>query len=141
MLAKSRAWPIRTKKVEFPIMCGRCRHTRNILFSELMGRRHFPCPCGVNIRIDRHTLSIVAKSVAAVHTTFDKLLPFNDTITKATDLEMAGPIERTRVNLEEARELRYWCKHFEVTQEKLRAAERAVGPFLEDIERHLALAK
>jgi hypothetical protein len=46
------------------------------------------------------------------------------------DLENRGPADRNRVNVNEAWELRYWCKHFDCTADELRAAVKAAGSTL-----------
>ncbi|WP_313621384.1 DUF3606 domain-containing protein [Achromobacter sp.] len=53
------------------------------------------------------------------------------------DLNNRGPQDRSRVNVNESYELRYWTKHFGVTEEQLRAAVKAVGPSATAVQEHL----
>lgn len=43
------------------------------------------------------------------------------------DLTKRGPADRSRVNVHEDWELRYWARAFGVTPDQLKAAVRAVG--------------
>lgn len=43
------------------------------------------------------------------------------------DLNQRGPADRTRVNVNEVWEVRYWCKEFNCTEEQLRACVKRVG--------------
>jgi hypothetical protein len=54
------------------------------------------------------------------------------------NLHNRGPADRTRVNVNESWELRYWCKEFNCTEAQLRAAVRAVGVMAKDVRAHLA---
>ena len=49
-----------------------------------------------------------------------------------------GPADRSRVNVNEDYEVRYWCKEFGCTETQLRAAVRAVGVMVTDVRRYLA---
>jgi len=40
----------------------------------------------------------------------------------------------SRIDIHDAREVRYWAKEFGVTEERLRAAVRKVGPKILDVE-------
>ncbi|KFN42355.1 DUF3606 domain-containing protein [Arenimonas oryziterrae] len=53
------------------------------------------------------------------------------------DLKNRGPADRSRVNVNEDWELRYWTAHFNTTPEKLRAAVKAVGVSAAAVQRHL----
>ncbi|HEX8534082.1 MAG TPA: DUF3606 domain-containing protein [Allosphingosinicella sp.] len=53
------------------------------------------------------------------------------------DLTNRGPQDRSRVNVSEPWELRYWTQHFGVTEQQLRDAVRNVGVSRDAIERHL----
>lgn len=53
------------------------------------------------------------------------------------DLKNRGPQDRSRINVNEDWELRYWTKEFGVTAEQLRAAVQKVGVMRTDVERHL----
>lgn len=43
------------------------------------------------------------------------------------DLNQRGPQDRSRINVNESHELRYWTKELGVTEEQLRGAVQAVG--------------
>lgn len=53
------------------------------------------------------------------------------------DLHNRGPADRARVNVNEAHEVRYWCKEFGCTEAQLRAAVRAVGVMASAVRAHL----
>jgi hypothetical protein len=55
----------------------------------------------------------------------------------ADDLKNRGPADRSRVNVNEPWELRYWTGAFGCTDEQLRAAVRKVGVMRTDVEREL----
>ncbi|MDH1180866.1 DUF3606 domain-containing protein, partial [Achromobacter mucicolens] len=44
------------------------------------------------------------------------------------DLSKRGPQDRSRINVNEAHELRYWTQALGVTEAQLRDAVKAVGP-------------
>jgi hypothetical protein len=48
-----------------------------------------------------------------------------------------GPQDRNRVNVNQDHELRYWCKRFGVSAERLREVVQRVGVSVEAIERQL----
>jgi Protein of unknown function (DUF3606) len=48
-----------------------------------------------------------------------------------------GPADRSRINVHEDYEVRYWTNHFGITAAQLHAAVRAVGPMVADVRRHL----
>jgi Protein of unknown function (DUF3606) len=53
------------------------------------------------------------------------------------DLSNRGPKDRARVNVNEPWELTYWCKKFNCTEAQLRAAVKAVGPMVTEVQKHL----
>jgi hypothetical protein len=48
------------------------------------------------------------------------------------------PHDMTRVGLDEEWEVRYWCAHFAVDQDTLRACVTEVGPRVEDVQEKLS---
>ena len=73
-------------------------------------------------------------------------LTFNAALSAAITLEAAmpddvskkGPADKTKVNVNESWELKYWTKTLNVAEEKLKAAVKAVGTRVEDIRKHLS---
>ena len=55
------------------------------------------------------------------------------------DLSKRGPADRSRINVHEAWELRWWSQHLGVTEQQLRDAVKVVGPKVSDVKRHLGL--
>jgi len=55
----------------------------------------------------------------------------------ADDTSVRGGQDRTRVNVNQEHELRYWSQKWGVSQDELRAAVGRVGPMVADLERHL----
>lgn len=55
----------------------------------------------------------------------------------ADNLNEKGPADRSRINLGEEWEVRYWMQRFKVTREQLRAAVNEVGNSAERVEAHL----
>ncbi|HZR03050.1 MAG TPA: DUF3606 domain-containing protein [Burkholderiales bacterium] len=53
------------------------------------------------------------------------------------DKSKKGPADRTRVNVNEDYELRYWSEKFGVSPDTLRAAVKKVGVMADDVEREL----
>ncbi|MBS0657616.1 MAG: DUF3606 domain-containing protein [Verrucomicrobia bacterium] len=51
--------------------------------------------------------------------------------------EKRGPADRTRVNVNEEHEVRYWTERFGVSEEQLREAVQKAGVMAEDVERVL----
>jgi hypothetical protein len=51
------------------------------------------------------------------------------------DLLNRGPADRTRINVNEKHEVRYWCGALNCTEDQLREAVRRVGTMAEDIRR------
>ena len=56
------------------------------------------------------------------------------------DMSARAPSDRSRINLEEVWEIRWWCVQFGVTEDELRKAVDAVGPTPAEVERHLKIA-
>ena len=55
----------------------------------------------------------------------------------ADDRTQVGPQDRTRINVNEDYELRYWSERFGVSQQKLKEAVAAVGVSASAVEAHL----
>jgi Protein of unknown function (DUF3606) len=53
------------------------------------------------------------------------------------DLSKRKPQDSSKVNVNEAWEVQYWCKKFGVTEAQLRAAVRAVGVSSSAVQRYL----
>jgi hypothetical protein len=53
------------------------------------------------------------------------------------DLNNRGPQDRSRINVNEPHELRYWTKELGVTESQLRAAVQAVGVSVSAVRTHL----
>lgn len=53
------------------------------------------------------------------------------------DLTKRGPADRTRVNVNEPHEVKYWCSKFGCTEAQLRAAVKAAGVMAANVEKHL----
>ena len=49
----------------------------------------------------------------------------------------AGSADRERINVNEDYELRDWSKKFGVSHDELKAAVKAVGPMVKDVEVYL----
>jgi hypothetical protein len=56
----------------------------------------------------------------------------------ADNLQNRGPADRSRVNVNEVWEVRWWCGQFGCTETQLRAAVKAVGVMVVDVRRYLA---
>jgi hypothetical protein len=56
----------------------------------------------------------------------------------ADDPTKKGAADRTRVNVEEDHELRYWSERYYVTPERLKEAVKKVGVLVKDVENELA---
>jgi hypothetical protein len=54
------------------------------------------------------------------------------------DLSKKGPADRTKVNVNEPWELKYWTKTLNVAEEKLKAAVKTVGTKVGDVRKHLS---
>ena len=55
----------------------------------------------------------------------------------ADNLDNRGPQDRSRINVNEAHELRYWREALGVTEAKLRAAVAAAGVSADAVKRYL----
>lgn len=55
----------------------------------------------------------------------------------ADDLKDRGPQDRSRINVNEAHELRYWTQALGVTEAQLREAVQAVGTSAAAVRKHL----
>lgn len=53
------------------------------------------------------------------------------------NLELRGPRDSARINVDEPWEVRWWCKSLGVTEEELRKAVQAAGVMVEDVKRYL----
>lgn len=53
------------------------------------------------------------------------------------DLQQRGAADRSRINIHEAHEVRYWTKALDVTEQQLKAAVAQVGVMAEDVRRQL----
>ena len=51
--------------------------------------------------------------------------------------ERGGPYDRSRINMNDGYEVRYWARELDVSVEQIRAAVRKVGPLLDDVRREL----
>ena len=54
------------------------------------------------------------------------------------DLSKRGPQDRSRINVNEPHELRYWTQALGVTEAQLREAVKAVGPSATAVREHLS---
>lgn len=50
---------------------------------------------------------------------------------------LRGPADRSRINVHEDYEVKYWTHKFNVSAEQLRTAVHAVGVMAADVARHL----
>jgi hypothetical protein len=55
----------------------------------------------------------------------------------ADHLKNRGPADRTRINVNEPWEVRWWSGKWSITEAQLRAAIAAVGPMVNNVARHL----
>ena len=62
----------------------------------------------------------------------------NKEVHMADDKLKTGTADDVRINVNEAYEVQYWSKKFDVTPEELHDAVAAVGPMAEDVQRELA---
>ena len=58
----------------------------------------------------------------------------------ADDLKNRGPADRSRVNINEDHELRYWTEKFGVSENALKAAVDRAGPMAADVAKALGKA-
>jgi hypothetical protein len=57
--------------------------------------------------------------------------------TMADDPNARGPQDRSRINVNQTHEVRYWSQKLGVSEEELRKAVEAVGPMADAVERRL----
>jgi uncharacterized protein DUF3606 len=57
------------------------------------------------------------------------------------NLENRGAGDRSRINIHEAHEVRYWTRALGVTEEQLKAAVAKAGVMAADVRRHLDASK
>jgi hypothetical protein len=55
----------------------------------------------------------------------------------ADDRSIRGAADRSRINMQEDYEVRYWTQKWNVSQEQLAAAVREAGVMVEDVARKL----
>ncbi|MBF8753753.1 DUF3606 domain-containing protein [Pseudomonas guariconensis] len=55
----------------------------------------------------------------------------------ADDLSNRGPQDRSRINIEESWEVRYWSQKFGVSEQQLKDAVKAVGQSAEAVQKQL----
>jgi uncharacterized protein DUF3606 len=55
------------------------------------------------------------------------------------DLSKKGVQDRSRINVHEPWEVRFWARELETTEEKLREAVKAVGPQVKAVRKQLAM--
>ena len=55
----------------------------------------------------------------------------------ADDPNARGPQDRSRININQTHEVRYWSQKLGVSEEELRKAVEAVGPMADAVERRL----
>jgi hypothetical protein len=53
------------------------------------------------------------------------------------DLSNRGPADRSRINVNEAWEVSYWCKALGCTEQQLRDAVKSVGVMADAVRSHL----
>ncbi len=53
------------------------------------------------------------------------------------DLNKKGPQDRSKINIHESWEVKYWCGKFDCTKAELAAAVKAVGVSAEAVRKHL----
>lgn len=52
-----------------------------------------------------------------------------------------GSADRSRINIHEDYERRYWAKKLGISEEELKAVVQEVGPMVKDVEKELAEGK
>jgi hypothetical protein len=55
----------------------------------------------------------------------------------ADDPNMRGPQDRSRINMQQEHEVRYWAEKFGVTKEQLQQAVDQAGPTVDAVEKRL----
>lgn len=61
----------------------------------------------------------------------------SEALKMADDLSNRGPQDRSKINIEESWEVRYWSQKFGVTEQQLKDAVRAVGQSAEAVQKQL----
>ena len=56
------------------------------------------------------------------------------------NLNYRGPADRTRINIHEYWEVKYWADKWNITHEQLKDAVRTVGPMARDVAAYLGKA-
>ena len=56
----------------------------------------------------------------------------------ADDLKKRGPADRSRINVREPHEVRYWTKALGVSGAKLQELVKRVGPMVKDVKKALS---
>jgi hypothetical protein len=57
------------------------------------------------------------------------------------DLSRKGVEDRSRINVHEPWEIRFWARELDTTEEKLREAVKAVGPQVQAVRKQLAMSE
>ena len=57
------------------------------------------------------------------------------------DLSKKGVEDRSRINVHEPWEIRFWARELDTTEEKLREAVNAVGPQVQAVRKQLAMSE
>lgn len=57
------------------------------------------------------------------------------------DLKQRGEPERSRINMNEPHEVRYWTKELDVTEEQLQQAVKSAGPIVASVRQYLSRQK
>lgn len=55
----------------------------------------------------------------------------------ADDPNIRGPQDRSRINMQQEHEVRYWTEKFRVTKEQLQQAVDQAGPMADAVEKRL----
>jgi hypothetical protein len=55
------------------------------------------------------------------------------------DLTRKRPEDPTKININQSWEVKYWCNKFNVTEDELIAAVKAVGVMVEDVKKYLGV--
>jgi len=50
-----------------------------------------------------------------------------------------APTDRSRINVNDAREVRWWARHLGVSEQEILDAVKVSGPKVSDVRRHLDL--
>lgn len=59
----------------------------------------------------------------------------------ADDLKNRGEPDRSRINMAEPHEVRYWTKELGVTEEQLQQAVKSAGPMVASVRQYLSRQK